>query len=203
MEIPAFAKGELKIHIKPFKMNVFGERINEPDTVYFLSLPQYPKDSLIIDLKEAVERGEILTEPIQEDKTLYPEAIELRPSDYIVALIKIGTLTYTDEVIQVYAKNLKDRAQTGDNIDDPRKFQRQRATLLTKLKATVDKFDLDRVYYLRHKVITRGGIRPQALGLRLAARSRRPPTRPHYCGGGRDQTILLYRKGSSLHQRPC
>ena len=109
MEIPAFAKGELKIHIKPFKMNVFGEKINEPDTVYFLSLPQYPKDSLIIDLKEAVERGEILTEPIREDKTLYPEAVELRPSDYIVTLIKIGTLTYTDEVIQVYAKNLKDR----------------------------------------------------------------------------------------------
>ena len=156
MEIPAFAKGELKIHIKPFKMNVFGERINEPDTVYFLSLPQYPKDSLIIDLKEAVERGEILTEPIREDKTLYPEAVELRPSDYIVALIKIGTLTYTDEVIQVYAKNLKDRAQTSDDIDDPREFQRQRATLLAKLKAAVEKFDLDRVYYLRHKVITRG-----------------------------------------------
>jgi lipoprotein len=123
MEIPAFAKGELKIHIKPFKMNVFGERINEPDTVFFLSLPQYPKDSLIIDLKEAVERGEILTEPIREDKTLYPEAVELRPSDYIVALIKLGTLTYTDEVIQVYAKNLKDREQTSDDIDDPRKFR--------------------------------------------------------------------------------
>ena len=154
--MPAFAKGELKIHIKPFKMNVFGERINEPDTVYFLSLPQYPKDSLIIDLKEAVERGEILTEPIREDKTLYPEAVELRPSDYIVALIKIGTLTYTDEVIQIYAKNLKDREQTIDDIDDPLKFQRQRATLLAKLKAAVEKFDLDRVYYLRHKVITRG-----------------------------------------------
>ncbi|WP_215493518.1 hypothetical protein [Porphyromonas bobii] len=137
-------------------MNVFGERLNEPDTVYFLSLPQFPKDSLIIDLKEAVERGEILTEPIREDKTLYPEAVELRPSDYIVALIKIGTLTYTDEVIQVYAKNLKDREQTIDDIDDPREFQRQRAPLLAKLKAAVEKFDLDRVYYLRHKVITRG-----------------------------------------------
>ena len=137
-------------------MNVFGERINEPDTVYFLSLPQYPKDSLIIDLKEAVERGEILTEPIREDKTLYPEAVELRPSDYIVALIKIGTLTYTDEVIQVYAKNLKDREQTSDDMNAPLEFQRQRATLLAKLKAAVEKFDLDRVYYLRHKVITRG-----------------------------------------------
>ena len=156
MGIPAFAKGELKIHIKPFKMNVFGERINEPDTVYFLSLPQYPKDSLIIDLKEAVERGEILTEPIREDKTLYLEAVELRPSDYIVALIKLGTLTYTDEVIQVYTKNLKDREQTSDDIDDPREFQRQRATLLAKLKAAVEKFDLNRVYYVRHKLHTKG-----------------------------------------------
>ena len=73
-----------------------------------------------------------------------------------MALIKIGTLTYTDEVIQVYAKNLKDREQTIDDIDDPLKFQRQRATLLAKLKAAVEKFDLNRVYYLRHKVITRG-----------------------------------------------
>ena len=88
-----------------------------------------------------------------------------------MALIKLGTLTYTDEVIQVYAKNLKDREQTSDDIDDPHEFQRQRATLLAKLKAAVEKFDLDRVYYLRHKVITRG-YDVQALGLCLAAGNR-------------------------------
>jgi len=155
MKIPAFAKGELKIHIKPFKQNVFGERINEPDTVYFLSLPQYPKDSLILYPERAIQKGEIITAPI-EHKTLYPEAVELLQEDYIPALIKAGCLTYTDQAIKVYAESVESPEQMADATSNPFEYQRQRATLLEKLKAAVEKFDLNRVYYLRHKLHTKG-----------------------------------------------
>jgi len=45
--IPAFTRGKLMRHITPPK-TFFGDIIGDPDTIYFLSLPQYPKDSLIV-----------------------------------------------------------------------------------------------------------------------------------------------------------
>lgn len=57
MKIPAFAKGKLQKHIIPMKKDMFGDMIVEPDTLYFLSLPQFPKDSLIVYLREAVQKG--------------------------------------------------------------------------------------------------------------------------------------------------
>ena len=65
MKIPAFAKGKLKKHIIPIKKDMFGDIIVEPDTLYFLSLPQFPKDSLIVYLREAVQKGEVLTAPTE------------------------------------------------------------------------------------------------------------------------------------------
>ena len=40
--IPAFTKGKLMRHITPPK-TFFGDIIGDPDTIYFLSLPQFPK----------------------------------------------------------------------------------------------------------------------------------------------------------------
>ena len=153
MKIPAFAKGKLKKHIIPSKKDMFGDIIAEPDTLYFLSLPQYPKDSLIVHLHEAVQKGEIVTAPV-EHSTLYPEAVELLPQDYVPALIKAGYLTYTDVAIKAYAQSLGDSESSHAAANNPFEYQRQQATLLEKLKEAVEKFDLNRTYYARHQLVT-------------------------------------------------
>lgn len=155
MKIPAFAKGKLKKHIIPMKKDMFGDIIVEPDTLYFLSLPQFPKDSLIVYPERAIQKGEIITTPI-EHKTLYPEAVELLQEDYIPALIKAGCLTYTDDAIKAYAESTGSPEQLADATSNPFEYQRQRAGLLEKLKAAVEKFDLNRIYYVRHKLHTKG-----------------------------------------------
>ena len=99
MKIPAFAKGKLKKRIIPAEKDFFGDPIGQPQIIYFLSLPQFPKDSLILYPERAIQKGEIITAPI-EHKTLYPEAVELLQEDYIPALIKAGCLTYTDQGIR-------------------------------------------------------------------------------------------------------
>ena len=99
MKIPAFAKGKLQKRIIPAEKDFFGDPIGQPQIIYFLSLPQFPKDSLIVYPEHAIQKGEIITAPI-EHKTLYPEAVELLQEDYIPALIKAGCLTYTDDAIK-------------------------------------------------------------------------------------------------------
>ena len=74
MKIPAFAKGKLKKRIIPTEKDFFGDPIDQPQIIYFLSLPQFPKDSLILCPERAIQKGEIITAPI-EHKTLYPEAV--------------------------------------------------------------------------------------------------------------------------------
>lgn len=155
MKIPAFAKGKLQKRIIPAKKDFFGDPIGQPQIIYFLSLPQFPKDSLIVYPEHAIQKGEIITAPI-EHKTLYPEAVELLQEDYIPALIKAGCLTYTDQAIKVYAESMGSTEQIADATSNPFEYQRQRATLLEKLKAAVEKFDLNRVYYVRHKLHTKG-----------------------------------------------
>lgn len=155
MKIPAFAKGKLKKRIIPAKKDFFGDPIGQPQIIYFLSLPQFPKDSLIVYPEHAIQKGEIITAPI-EHKTLYPEAVELLQEDYIPALIKAGCLTYTDDAIKAYAESTGSPEQLADATSNPFEYQRQRATLLEKLKAAVEKFDLNRVYYVRHKLHTKG-----------------------------------------------
>ena len=155
MKIPAFAKGKLKKRIIPAKKDFFGDPIGQPQIIYFLSLPQFPKDSLIVYPERAIQKGEIITAPI-EHKTLYPEAVELLQEDYIPALIKAGCLTYTDDAIKAYAESTGSPEQLADATSNPFEYQRQRATLLEKLKAAVEKFDLNRVYYVRHKLHTKG-----------------------------------------------
>ena len=54
--IPAFTRGKLMRHITPPK-TFFGDIIGDPDTIYFLSLPQYPMDSLIVHLSDAIRMG--------------------------------------------------------------------------------------------------------------------------------------------------
>lgn len=153
MKIPAFAKGKLKRHIIRPKKDMFGDIITEPDTLYFLSLPQYPKDSLIIYLDEAVQKGEIVTAPV-EHTPLYPEAVELLPQDYVPALIKAGYTTYTDVAIKAYAQSLGNGESSNSATNNPFEYQRQQATLLEKLKKAVEKFDLNQVYYLRSQFHT-------------------------------------------------
>ena len=153
-EIPAFTKGKLKWSIPTPKRNIFGNLIPQ-DTVYFLHHPKYPKDSLVVELSRAIQKGEIVTAPI-EHTPLYPEAVELLQEDYIPALIKAGCLTYTDQAIKVYAESMGSTEQIADATSNPFEYQRQRATLLEKLKAAVEKFDLNRVYYVRHKLHTKG-----------------------------------------------
>ena len=155
MKIPAFAKGKLKKRIIPTEKDFFGDPIDQPQIIYFLSLPQFPKDSLILCPERAIQKGEIITAPI-EHKTLYPEAVELLQEDYIPALIKAGCLTYTDQAIKVYAESMGSTEQIADATSNPFEYQRQRAGLLEKLKAAVKKFDLNRVYYVRHKLHTKG-----------------------------------------------
>ena len=153
MKIPAFVKGKLKRHIIRPKKDMFGDIITEPDTLYFLSLPQYPKDSLIVYLGEAVQKGEIVTAPV-EHTPLYPEAVELLPQDYVPALIKAGYTTYTDVAIKAYAQSLGNGESSNSATNNPFEYQRQQATLLEKLKEAVEKFDLNRVYYLRSQFHT-------------------------------------------------
>ena len=155
MKIPAFAKGKLQKRIIPAEKDFFGDPIGQPQIIYFLSLPQFAKDSLIVYPEHAIQKGEIITAPI-EHKTLYPEAVELLQEDYIPALIKAGCLTYTDQAIKVYAESMGSTEQIADATSNPFEYQRQRATLLEKLKAAVEKFDLNRVYYVRHKLHTKG-----------------------------------------------
>ena len=155
MKIPAFAKGKLQKHIIPMKKDMFGDIIVEPDTLYFLSLPQFPKDSLIVYLHEAVQKGEILTAPT-EHTPLYPEAVELRPQDYVPALIKAGYTTYTDAAIKAYVQSLGDSELLNSIKSSAFEYQRRRAALVEKLKEAVEKFDLNRVYYVRHKLHTKG-----------------------------------------------
>lgn len=155
MKIPSFAKGKLKRHIIPLKKDRFGDIITEPDTLYFLSLPQYPKDSLVVYLGEAVQKGEIVTAPV-EHTPLYPEAVELLPQDYIPALIKAGYTTYTDVAIKAYTQSLGNGESSNSATNNPFEYQRQRGILLEKLKEAVEKFDLNRVYYARHQLTTDG-----------------------------------------------
>ena len=133
MKIPAFAKGKLKKRIIPAEKDFFGDPIGQPQIIYFLSLPQFPKDSLIVYLEHAIQKGEIITAPI-EHKTLYPEAVELLQEDYIPALIKAGCLTYTDDAIKAYAESTGSPEQLADATSNPFEYQRQRATLLEKRK---------------------------------------------------------------------
>ena len=128
MKIPAFAKGKLKKRIIPAKKDFFGDPIGQPQIIYFLSLPQFPKDSLIVYPERAIQKGEIITAPI-EHKTLYPEAVELLQEDYIPALIKAGCLTYTDQAIKVYAESMGSTEQLADATSNPFEYQRQRAGL--------------------------------------------------------------------------
>lgn len=153
MKIPAFAKGKLKRHIIRPKKDMFGDIITEPDTLYFLSLPQYPKDSLVVYLGEAVQKGEIVTAQV-EHTPLYPEAVELLPQDYVPALIKAGYTTYTDVAIKAYAQSLGNGESSNSATNNPFEYQRQQASLLEKLKEAVEKFDLNQVYYLRSQFHT-------------------------------------------------
>ena len=153
-EIPAFTKGKLKWHIPTPKINIFGNLIPQ-DTVYFLNHPKFPKDSLVVYLGEAVQKGEIVTAPV-EHTPLYPEAVELLPQDYVPALIKAGYTTYTDVAIKAYAQSLGNGESSNSATNNPFEYQRQRATLLEKLKEAVEKFDLNRTYYARHQLITDG-----------------------------------------------
>ena len=151
-EIPAFTKGKLKWHIPTPKRNIFGNLIPQ-DTVYFLNHPKFPKDSLVVYLGEAVQKGEIVTAPV-EHTPLYPEAVELLPQDYVPALIKAGYTTYTDVAIKAYAQSLGNGESSNSATNNPFEYQRQRATLLEKLKEAVEKFDLNQVYYLRSQFHT-------------------------------------------------
>ena len=44
MKIPAFAKGKLQKRIIPAEKDFFGDPIDQPQIIYFLSLPQFPKE---------------------------------------------------------------------------------------------------------------------------------------------------------------
>lgn len=151
--IPAFTRGKLMRHITPPK-TFFGDIIGDPDTIYFLSLPQYPKDSLIVHLPDAIRMGEVITAPI-EHEVLYPGAIKLSPADYVPALIKAGYMTYTDAAIKAYAQASGNVDSIRNIIDNPFGYQRQRAALLERLKEAVGRFRLDQVYYVRHKLVTK------------------------------------------------
>ena len=153
-EIPAFTKGKLKWHIPTPKRNIFGKLIPQ-DTVYFLNHPKFPKDSLVVYLGEAVQKGEIVTAPV-EHTPLYPEAVELLPQDYVPALIKAGYTTYTDVAIKAYAQSLGNGESSNSATNNPFEYQRQQASLLEKLKKAVEKFDLNQVYYARHQLTTDG-----------------------------------------------
>lgn len=91
----------------PYPQDKYLWNLIPQDTVYFLNHPKFPKDSLVVYLGEAVQKGEIVTAPV-EHTPLYPEAVELLPQDYVPALIKAGYTTYTDVAIKAYAQSLGD-----------------------------------------------------------------------------------------------
>lgn len=94
-----------------------------------------------------------MTAPV-EHTPLYPEAVELLPQDYVPALIKAGYTTYTDVAIKAYAQSLGNGESSNSATNNPFEYQRQQASLLEKLKKAVEKFDLNRVYYLRSQFHT-------------------------------------------------
>lgn len=144
LKIPPFTKAKLKRHII---MNRFGQ----PDTLYFLSHPQFPQDRMHINLEEATENGEIIVAPIQH-QVLYPEAVELRPIDCIPALIKAGYQSYTDKMIKLYIEAKGDTKRFNAITSSPFEYQRQKAALLEELQKAVEHFELNKVYYVKEKV---------------------------------------------------
>ena len=128
------------------------------DTNYSSHNPCTHVDELIKEITDRKERekilkGEIVTAPV-EHTPLYPEAVELLPQDYVPALIKAGYTTYTDVAIKAYAQSLGNGESLNSATNNPFEYQRQRATLLEKLKEAVEKFDLNRTYYLRSQFHT-------------------------------------------------
>ena len=144
LKIPPFTKAKLKRHIT---MNRFGQ----PDTLYFLSHPQFPQDRILINLEEAEKNGEIIVAPIQH-QVLYPEAVELRPIDCIPALIKTGYRSYTDEMIKLYIEAKGDTKRFNAIMSSPFEYQRQKPALLEELQKAVEHFDLSKVYYIKESV---------------------------------------------------
>ncbi len=144
LKIPPFTKAKLKRHIS---MN----RQGQPDTLYFLSHPQFPQERMLINLEEAEENGEIIVAPIQH-QVLYPEAAELRPIDCIPALIKAGYQSYTDKMIKLYIEAKGDTKRFNAITSSPFEYQRQKAALLEELQKAVEHFDLNKVYYVKEKV---------------------------------------------------
>lgn len=80
--------------------------------------------------------------------------MELRPQDYVPALIKAGYTTYTDAAIKAYVQSLGDTELLNSIKGSAFEYQRRRAALVEKLKEAVEKFDLNRVYYLQRKFST-------------------------------------------------
>lgn len=144
LKLPPFTKAKLKRHIT---MNRFGQ----PDTLYFLSHPQFPQERMLINLEEAEENGEIIVAPIQH-QVLYPEAVELRPIDCIPALIKTGYRSYTDEMIKLYIEAKGDTKRFNAITSSPFEYQRQKAALLEELQKAVEHFDLNKVYYVKGSI---------------------------------------------------
>lgn len=144
LKIPPFTKAKLKRHIS---MN----RQGQPDTLYYLSHPQFPQDRILINLEEAEGNGEIIVAPIQH-QVLYPEAVELRPIDCIPALIKAGYRSYTDKMIKLYIEAKGDTKRFNAIMSSPFEYQRQKPALLEELQKAVEHFDLSKVYYIKESV---------------------------------------------------
>lgn len=144
LKLPPFTKAKLKRHIGK-------NRYGQPDTLYFLSHPQFPQDRILINLEEATENGEIIVAPIQH-QVLYPEAVELRPIDCIPALIKAGYRSYTDKMIKLYIEAKGDTKRFNAIMSSPFEYQRQKPALLEELQKAVEHFDLNKVYYVKESV---------------------------------------------------
>ena len=144
LKLPPFTKAKLKQHIGK-------NRYGQPDTLYFLSHPQFPQDRILINLEEATENGEIIVAPIQH-QVLYPEAVELRPIDCIPALIKAGYRSYTDKMIKLYIEAKGDTKRFNTIMSSPFEYQRQKPALLEELQKAVEHFDLNKVYYVKESV---------------------------------------------------
>lgn len=144
LKLPPFTKAKLKRHIT---MN----RQGQPDTLYYLSHPQFPQDRMLINLEKAEENGEIIVAPIQH-QVLYPEAVELRLIDCIPALIKAGYRSYTDKMIKLYIEAKGDTKRFNAITSSPFEYQRQKAALLEELQKAVEHFDLSKVYYIKESV---------------------------------------------------
>lgn len=155
LQLPPFTKAKLKRYVRTPSKDFFADLIGGPDTLYYLSHPQFPKDTIFIALADAVQYGEIITAPT-EDHPLYPEAVELRPADYIPALIKAGYLSYSDEALKAYIHSAVDSERANAVIGSPFEYQRQRTQLQEELKKAVERFDLSRLYYVRHEFAVKG-----------------------------------------------